>query len=142
VDRSRGEFHQSFYSHVQTLRSFDPRLTLGGPLLCSLILLTYDECVHCTGAHAWQKTLRHQRYALWRWRKELVSCPPVHYLNKWSHGQNLSSTSGEAEPFAQRFCENLTPGHSFSTLCRAQGADPSFERGNYPPPPYWDRRAI
>jgi hypothetical protein len=36
-------------------------------------------------------------------REELRSGPPVSYLNKRSHGQNLRSTTGQAEPIAQYF---------------------------------------
>jgi hypothetical protein len=40
--------------------------------------------------------------------KSLGSVPPVQYLNNRTHGQNLSSTSAEAEPFVQYFFENWT----------------------------------
>jgi hypothetical protein len=49
----------------------------------------------------------HQRYTLLRQREELVSGPNVLYLNNRSHGQSLSYTSGQTEPFAQYLFEKL-----------------------------------
>ncbi len=59
---------------------------------------------------------------LWDTRTELGPDPPAQYLNSKSHGQNLTSTPGKAEPNAQYFYENSTTGlsqnsHWESELC-------------------------
>jgi hypothetical protein len=43
-------------------------------------------------------------------REELSSSPPVQYLNNKSHGQNLSPTSGKAQPFVQYFFKHWIAG--------------------------------
>ncbi len=47
-----------------------------------------------------------------RQREEFRSDKPDQYLNSKSHGQNLTSTPGKAEPNAQYFYENSTTGLS------------------------------
>jgi hypothetical protein len=92
----------SFYLHVKNLRSPDLRLTLGGPLLCRLLCVSQYRCQDAVGqkkaiSHSLASTGRYTFMGTER-RAKVMSASTI--INNRSHGQNLSLTSGEAEPFA------------------------------------------
>ncbi len=61
------------------------------------------------------------RYTYLGQREELRSDPPVQYLYNRSHGHNLRSTSGQAEPYCAFFLLKVRQ-HAFSIVVRFVGS--------------------
>ncbi len=107
---------QSFCVRLFNLGSCDLRLKLGRPPLCSLILV-------CLSQHRWLNAIRQEKAPSHSLAITIEIPKSVQYFQNMSHGQNLSSTAGEPEFFAQYFFEIPAPCFNLCLCLVTRNAD-------------------